>query len=155
MSSQRSENSDLKNSFFRPLKSETSQKSIYINLAIDKGETERSKERKKRKKEREYRVHSNLDLGAVNVGVYLELVADSLLTEFLLIKNSKFKRFGQFQKPWFSSWKFAKSSNFELFGVEFLIEIVIYNQTQIGNLEFQSQKRQNVCFFSHLRNIST
>ena len=33
-SSQRSENLDLKNSFFRPLKSETSQKPIYMNLAL-------------------------------------------------------------------------------------------------------------------------
>ena len=53
-------------------------------------------------------VHSNLDLGAVNLGVYLDLVVNCLLTEVLLIKNSKFKRFGPFWKiqiPRFSSQK--------------------------------------------------
>ena len=39
-------------------------------------------------------IHSNLDLSAVNLGVYLDLVAKSLLTEILLIKNSAFRRFG-------------------------------------------------------------
>ena len=33
-------------------------------------------------------IHSNLDLGAVNLSVYLDLVANSLLTEILLIKSS-------------------------------------------------------------------
>ena len=41
-------------------------------------------------------IHSNLDLGAVNLGVYLDLVANWLLTEILLIKNSQFRRFGLF-----------------------------------------------------------
>ena len=43
-------------------------------------------------------IHSNLDLSAVNLGVYLDLVAISLLTEILLIKNSEFKRFCQIHK---------------------------------------------------------
>ena len=38
-------------------------------------------------------IHSNLDLGAVNLSVYLDLVAICLITEILLMKNSKFKRF--------------------------------------------------------------
>ena len=46
-------------------------------------------------------IHSNLDLGAVNLGVYLDLVANSLLTEILLIKNSEFRRFRQNQGPRF------------------------------------------------------
>ena len=46
-------------------------------------------------------VHSNLDLSAVNLGVYLDLVANSLLTEILLIKNSTFRRFEQNQGPRF------------------------------------------------------
>ena len=44
-------------------------------------------------------IHSNLDLSAVNLGVYLDLVANSLLTEILLTKNSEFKRFELFEKP--------------------------------------------------------
>ena len=38
-------------------------------------------------------IHSNLDLGAVNLSVYLDLVAICLITDILLIKNSKLKRF--------------------------------------------------------------
>ena len=40
-----------------------------------------------------FQIHSNLDLGAVNLSVYLDLVAICLITEILLTKNSKFKRF--------------------------------------------------------------
>ena len=63
------------------------------------------------KKQKVSAIHSNLDLGAVNLGVYLDLVADSLLTEILLMKNSKFKRFCHILKPQiprFSSQKFVK-----------------------------------------------
>ena len=60
-------------------------------------------------------VHSNLDLGALNLGVYLDLVANSLLTEILLIKNSEFKRFEPFWKvqiPRFSGQKIAEMYHF-------------------------------------------
>ena len=102
-------------------------------------------------------LHSNLDLGAVNLGVYLDLVANSLLTKILLIKNSTFKRFRKFpkpQKPRFSSRKLAQSSFFELFGVTFPIEIVVFNQSQIGSLEFQLQTTPKRTFFS-FRNFVT
>ena len=60
-------------------------------------------------------VHSNLDLSAVNLGVYLDLVANSMLTENLLIKNSEFKRFELFWKvkiPRFSSQKIVEMYHF-------------------------------------------
>ena len=37
----------------------------------------------------------------MKLSVYLDLVADSLLTEILLQKNSEFRRFGPFWRPRF------------------------------------------------------
>ena len=79
------------------------------------------------------RVHSNLDLGAVNLGVYLDLVAKSLPTEILLIKNSRFRRFGhivRLQIPRFSSQVLTEFSGFQRFGVNFVIE----NQIQLASI---------------------
>ena len=44
-------------------------------------------------------IHSNLDLGAVNLGVYLDLVANPLLTEILLIKAVNLSVLCKFPKP--------------------------------------------------------
>ena len=46
-------------------------------------------------------VHSNLDLSAVNLSVYLDLVANSLLTEILLKRSSEFRRFESIWRPRF------------------------------------------------------
>ena len=46
-------------------------------------------------------IHPNLDLGAVNLGVYLDLVANSLLTKNLLKKSNEFRRFEPIWRPRF------------------------------------------------------
>ena len=68
-------------------------------------------------------LHSNLDLGAVNLGVYLDLVANSLLTEILLQRNSEFRRFWPIWRPRFRRRFPAKLmklyGNFEQMGLQF------------------------------------
>ena len=84
-------------------------------------------------------VHSNLDLGAVNLGVYLDLVANYLLTKILLIKNSEFKRFMKFGKPKnldlvAENWQ--KVVFLELLGVNFQWNLRFLIKIQLVNLVF-------------------
>ena len=53
-------------------------------------------------------IHSSLELSAVNLSVYLDLVANSLLTEILLKRNSEFRRFRPIWRPRFRRRFFQK-----------------------------------------------
>ena len=50
-----------------------------------------------------FQIHSNLDLRAINLRAYLDLRANSVLTKFLLYKNSKFKSLRPNLRPRFKS----------------------------------------------------
>ena len=90
-----------------------------------------------------HKLHSDLDLRAINLRSSLDLIAISLLTEFLLNKNSQFKSLWQILEPRFKSqlfchilpiftlksinfwWNYKKFNQCSHFSAKSLIEIRI------------------------------
>ena len=103
-------------------------------------------------------LHSNLDLGAVNLGVYLDLVAKSLLTEILLIKDSRFKRFMEFGNPKnldlvAENWQ--KVVFWKLNGRHISNEIKILDQKSITLLGISIKNSQDARFLAYFRAFQT